>query len=218
MTGDDETAPGADAAPSTDDEPYTDGITQKAILFGPDDQVLLTRAGGQWSVPGGTFEYGETIHGGLRRELREELSVTARIGAPVDIVYGAWLDGTGTPLVTTFYRAVTDDRAVELNDEHDDFEWVSPATARERLAELFGRRMERVLARAVTHHALADGETNSDSGTGVDGVSADVVAGLDPFTARADQFEGCETDHEAWLAYLADARERGVAELRERYD
>jgi hypothetical protein len=44
---------------------------------------------------------------------------------------------------------------------------------------------------------LADGETSGDSETTVDGVPSAVVASLDPFTARADQFEGCETDREA---------------------
>lgn len=151
--------------------------------------------------------------------------MTARIGTPVNVVYGAWLNDTGTPLVTTFFRAVTDDHEVSLNEEHDDFEWVSPATARDRLAEVFGRRAERALARAVTHHTLADGRATVDDVSSApdemqsaadEGQSA-VVADLDPFAARADQFEGCETDREAWLSSLADAQELDLAELRERY-
>jgi hypothetical protein len=34
-------------------EPFAGKITQKAILFGPDDEVLLTRSGDNWEPPGG---------------------------------------------------------------------------------------------------------------------------------------------------------------------
>jgi 8-oxo-dGTP diphosphatase len=48
------------------------------------DCVLLIRRGseplkGQWSIPGGTLELGETLEEGVRRELREETSLEVRI-------------------------------------------------------------------------------------------------------------------------------------------
>jgi hypothetical protein len=52
-------------------EPFVGKVTQKTLLFGPDGNVLLTHSGDQWEPPGGTFEYGETLVGGLRRELGE---------------------------------------------------------------------------------------------------------------------------------------------------
>jgi mutator protein MutT len=49
-----------------------------------DGRALLIRRGcaplaGQWSIPGGTLELGETIAEGVRRELREETSLEVRV-------------------------------------------------------------------------------------------------------------------------------------------
>ncbi len=49
-----------------------------------DDRVVLIRRGseplrGQWSIPGGTLELGETLLDGVRRELLEETSLEVRV-------------------------------------------------------------------------------------------------------------------------------------------
>lgn len=54
------------------------------------DEVLLIRRGkepfkGQWSIPGGTLEFGETLHEAALRELAEETSVTAEIAGLIDV-------------------------------------------------------------------------------------------------------------------------------------
>lgn len=177
---------------SDDGDPFVGKVTQKALLFGPDGDVLVCRVDDHWEPPGGTFQYGETLVGGLRRELREELDVHARVGAVVDAAYGGWADGeTGDPMVVLLYRCATDDREVTLNDEHDDHEWVAPAVARERLGDWLGGRGERVLDRAL---AVGDDE---------------------PFAPLADPYAGTDVDTEALLADLQRAREMDVAELRE---
>lgn len=136
--------------PAEDGEPFVGKITQKAVLFGPDDEVLVTRVGDDWSIPGGTFEYGETLLGGLRRELREELDVDARVGPPVLAMYGGWFDGTtGNPMITLVYRCETDEREVGLNEEHDDHEWMDPGTAAQCLEAVFGKRLARAVDRAA---------------------------------------------------------------------
>ena len=55
-----------------------------------DNRVLLIRRGseplkGQWSIPGGTLELGETLEAGVRRELREETSLDVRVLDLVEI-------------------------------------------------------------------------------------------------------------------------------------
>lgn len=48
------------------------------------DQALLIRRGtepllGQWSIPGGTLELGESLQAGVARELREETGLEVRV-------------------------------------------------------------------------------------------------------------------------------------------
>jgi 8-oxo-dGTP diphosphatase len=52
------------------------------VIF--EDRALLIRRGseplkGEWSIPGGTLEVGETIAEGVRRELREETGLEVRV-------------------------------------------------------------------------------------------------------------------------------------------
>ncbi|WP_423743494.1 NUDIX domain-containing protein (plasmid) [Haladaptatus sp. SPP-AMP-3] len=164
-------------------EQYVGQITQKAVLFDPDGNVLVTKVTDHWEPPGGRFEYGETLVGGLRRELREELDVDARIGPPVDAAYGGWMDAeTGNPVVTLVYRCETDETEIILNDGHDGYELVSPETAAERLKAVFGGRMARAVERAAT---LDDTE---------------------PFAAVTDPYADTEVTTDEVLADLAAAR------------
>lgn len=61
-----------------------------AVLF-QDDSVLLARRGkepgkGQWSLPGGAVELGETLEEALRREIREEVSLEIEIGGLIRLI------------------------------------------------------------------------------------------------------------------------------------
>lgn len=168
-------------------EPYVGKITQKAILFGPTDEVLLTRSDGHWQPPGGTFEYGETLVGGLCRELREELAIDSRVGPLVEAIYGGWIDDeTGNPMVTLVYRCETDERNVSLNDEHDSYGWMAPDTAAARLDDAFLR-----LGRAVDRAAAFDESP--------------------PFGAVIDPYADTDVSSESVIEQLATLRDSGVA-------
>jgi hypothetical protein len=92
------------------------------------------------------------------------------------------------------HRCRTGERDVSLNDEHDDFEWVDPATARERIAGTLGERGGRVVDRAVA--------------VGEDG----------PLEPLADPYEGTDVDTGDLLATLAEAREMTPEELEAEYE
>ena len=55
-----------------------------------DGRVVLVKRrheplAGQWSLPGGAIELGETLREGLRRELREEIGIETRVGPLVEL-------------------------------------------------------------------------------------------------------------------------------------
>src|ERR1700687_2520382 len=67
------------------------------------DRVLLARRGteplrGEWSIPGGLLELGETLTAGVARELREETGLTVRAIELIDAVDRIFpTDGSAKP-------------------------------------------------------------------------------------------------------------------------
>lgn len=70
-----------------------------AVVFRGDD-VLMIRRGkpprkGDWAIPGGRQELGETVAEGACREVQEETGVICRVGGLIDVVDGISRDATG---------------------------------------------------------------------------------------------------------------------------
>jgi 8-oxo-dGTP diphosphatase len=70
-----------------------------AVVF-YEQSVLLARrkqdpGRGQWSLPGGVVELGETLLEALRRELLEEISITMEVGGLVGVFDRIIRDGDG---------------------------------------------------------------------------------------------------------------------------
>tara|TARA_R110002073_G_scaffold4321_5_gene28535 strand:+ start:515 stop:970 length:456 start_codon:yes stop_codon:yes gene_type:complete len=66
------------------------------------DEVLLIRRGkppytGEWSIPGGKVEYGETVREAALRELMEETGTTARIVGLIDVIDAIGAREPGAP-------------------------------------------------------------------------------------------------------------------------
>jgi 8-oxo-dGTP diphosphatase len=61
--------------------------------------VLIRRANeprkGQWSIPGGTLELGETLVEGVRRELLEEVGLEVEVGALIEAFERIYHDPDG---------------------------------------------------------------------------------------------------------------------------
>lgn len=120
---------------SDDEANFRGQVTQKAVLQGPDNRVLLVRSGENrpWSIPGGRIQADEDADAALARELREETGLSATVGPPVATMTGLWHTGDGEPMFTVVYACETEERGVSLNHEHNSFRWVTPERAADRL-------------------------------------------------------------------------------------
>ena len=65
-----------------------------------DGRALLIKRGhppleGQWSIPGGTLELGETLLEGVKRELAEETGIEVRVLDPIEVFERVFHDDAG---------------------------------------------------------------------------------------------------------------------------
>jgi 8-oxo-dGTP pyrophosphatase MutT (NUDIX family) len=103
------------------------------VVRRPDGEVLLLHRAHEgpgydgpwaWTTPAGSRQPGEAILPAARRELAEEAGIAGVDPQPVDLT-GHW---------ALFTAEVAADTRVALHDrEHDRYEWVSPATAGDRV-------------------------------------------------------------------------------------
>jgi len=98
-----------------------------AAVIEKDGHVLIgkrkqgKRHAGNWEFPGGTLEEGETYEACLKRELLEELTITAEIG---DLVCSSTFSYTPDWTIQLMaYRATIISGIFNLND-HDEIRWV----------------------------------------------------------------------------------------------
>jgi len=86
-----------------------------------DGRALLIRRGseplkGEWSIPGGTLELGETLVEGVRRELREETGLDVRVLELIEVFERIFLDRQGKPGGRPQYHFVIVDYLCEAVD------------------------------------------------------------------------------------------------------
>ena len=119
-----------------------------AVIFNADKKVLLTRRSdnGQWCLPGGAMEAGESVAEGCAREVWEEtglrVEVVRLIGVYSDpnriIVYP---DGNKVHIVALSFEAKTTGGELGLSDETTEFGYFSleEAAQMDIIGNHFGR-------------------------------------------------------------------------------
>jgi 8-oxo-dGTP diphosphatase len=97
-----------------------------AAILERDGRILICRRregqahAGKWEFPGGKVEPGERFQEALRRELEEELGITAAIGEEVERYEYAYPGRL--PIVLVFYR-VTEFRGEPRNLDFAEIRW-----------------------------------------------------------------------------------------------
>jgi 8-oxo-dGTP diphosphatase len=102
--------------------------------------LLLKRAmgflTGQWFLPGGALDAGESPADGARRELKEEAGLDVEGELELVGVYWSQADG-GNGQVFISYRGQVADGEVQISREHDGARWVDPHEMRGTITDEF---------------------------------------------------------------------------------
>lgn len=108
--------------------------TVGALVASPRDRLLVVRTHkwrGTWGVPGGKIEYGESVHQALVREFREETGLDihdVRVGPVQEAIHSEEFHRPAHFILLNFI-ARTESEHVTLNDEAEEYAWLSPRDA-----------------------------------------------------------------------------------------
>ena len=104
-----------------------------AVVFNPRNEILLIKRGkapryGEWMVPGGTLEWGETLEEAVRREVREETGIDIEIETFVEMIEAITPGDGGFHYVIMDYAARSLGGVLAAATDALDAVWVSPDT------------------------------------------------------------------------------------------
>lgn len=103
----------------------------RLIVVDPGGRVLILRRAntqhsqGQWCLPGGKAEYGITLEDSARKELLEETSLRCK---ELRFLFhqDSLPESLGEMHCVNFYYACSFEGQVAINNESDDFAWITP--------------------------------------------------------------------------------------------
>lgn len=130
-------------AQSADEMPWQPDLHRvSTVVYAERDGkiLLLKRAmgflSGQWFIPGGALDAGESPADGARRELKEEAGL--EIDGDLELVGVYWSQADGdADQVFISYRGRVDDGEVQISVEHDGARWVDPEDMRATITDEF---------------------------------------------------------------------------------
>ena len=105
-------------------------VAAGAVVIDPLERVLLVRrarppAAGEWSLPGGHVEEGESPEGAVLRELREETAIDGRVAASLGVVEIAREGGRYS--IHEYLVIPADESRARAGDDAADVRWAHRA-------------------------------------------------------------------------------------------
>lgn len=138
-------------------------VSVKGVFCAPDGRVvLLLNERGGWELPGGRIEPGESAPACLAREVREELGLQVRVGAPLDSYLFEVVPGKSVFIVTYACR-LEGGFAPVLSHEHREVGLFAPEALPERLPQGYRESIAAALkldGRRLAHHLLTEAYNN----------------------------------------------------------
>jgi 8-oxo-dGTP diphosphatase len=133
-----------------------------AVIWRGAEEVLLIRRGqaprlGEWSIPGGRVQGGETLRGALQREVSEETGLIVRVAGLIDAVDFIERDEAGSVtahLVLIDFNALWEHGDTLAGGDAVECGWFSSGEALARVSWEETRRMIRLSAHAMWELAL----------------------------------------------------------------
>ena len=130
-----------------DNQPPRHSVSVSGVI--PDDhgRVLLIRRrdNEQWEPPGGVLELGETIHDGLRREIREETGLDIE----PDALTGVYKNMPRGIIALVFRCKITGGQ-LKTNSEVSAFQWADESAVHELASEAYAVRLLDALRQETT--------------------------------------------------------------------
>jgi mutator protein MutT len=133
-------------APKTDGGQMRLPISAKGVLIRRGRVLLLRNERGEWELPGGRLDEGETPEETVVREIREETGLRASVVSLLD----AWVyrvTRSEKVLVLEYACRLKGSGIVKISHEHTQYSWLRPADLRSQpLPEGYRRGIRRALA------------------------------------------------------------------------